>query len=196
MSEWVALTRVTDPTAEPVSLAEAKTHLRVDTTADDALIASLVVAAREAIEEISGRSLMTQTWDLVFDAFPDAPFTVPRPPLASVTHITYTDKDGNESTFASANYVVDTNSEPGRVALATDAEWPSTTLYPIGAVVVRFVAGYGNAGDVPERYLQALKLVIGHWYENREAIATTGAMPKEMPLAVQALLWMNRVKGF
>ena len=189
----MALKLQTAPSVEPVSKAEAKLHLRVDIDTDDDLITALVVAARRYVEAASRRSLITQTWDLVLDTWPESPFEIPRPPLQSITSITYVDDDGDTGTVSSDDYVVDTYSEPGRVALASGASWPGATLQELAGVRVRFVAGFGDAStDVPENYIQAMKLLIGHWYENRKAVETTGAVPKPLELAVQALVWMDR----
>lgn len=194
----MALTVVTAPAVEPVSLTEAKLHCRVDVSTDDDLITALVQAAREIAEDISRRALITQIWKLILDEFPDTDeIKIPLPPLQSVTSITYKDQDGNASTFSSDDYIVNTDSEPGKVVLAYGSSWPSTTLYPTGAVTIQFTAGFGDAStDVPEKYRQAMLLLIGHFYENREAIATTGAVPKEIPFGVEALLWLDRNMGF
>lgn len=191
-------TLVTRPAVEPISLTEAKLHLRVDISNDDSLIQALILAAREMTEDILRRALITQTWDCILDEFPDGDeIVLPLPPLQSVASITYKDQDGDESTFSADDYIVNTDAEPGKVVLAYGASWPSTSLYPTGAVTVQFVAGYGDAStDVPQKYRQAMLLLIAHWYENREAIATTGAVPKEIPLAVESLLWLDRNMGF
>ena len=194
----MALTAVTAPAVEPVSLTEAKLHLRVDVTEDDTLIATLIQAAREMVEGISRRALITQVWKLILDEFPAGDtISIPMPPLQAVASITYKDQDGSASTFSSDDYIVNSDCEPGKVALAYGSSWPSTTLYPTGAVTVQFTAGFGDAStDVPEKYRQALLLLCGHFYENREAIATTGAVPKEVPFGVEALLWLDRNMGF
>jgi uncharacterized phiE125 gp8 family phage protein len=194
----MALTLVTAPAVEPISSAEAKLHLRVDISDDDNLITALIQTAREVAEDISRRALITQTWKLILDEFPKGDeIAIPLPPLQSVTSITYKDQDGTASTFSSDDYIVNTDTEPGKVVLAYGASWPSTTLYPTGAITVQFKAGFGDAStDVPEKYRQAMLLLIGHWYENREAIATTGAVPKEVPFGVEALLWLDRNMGF
>ncbi len=190
----MALVLVTPPSTEPISLSEAKTHLRVENTDDDTFISALITAARETVETITRRALVTQTWDYILDDWPDGDtITLPLPPLQSVVSVTYKDKDGNIQTFANSNYVVDTASEPGRLVLTDDANWPSDELYPAGAITVEFTAGYGAATAVPQSLKQAMLLLIGHWYENREAVAVTGAIPKEMPLAVDALLWPYRM---
>ena len=185
---------VTAPTAEPVTLEEAKNHLRVDITADDTLIESLILVARNVCEGINNHKFVTQTWDIFMDAFPGGnEFILPKSlsPLASVTHIKYTDEDSNQSTFNSSNYAVDIYSDPGRIKLMNDANWPSDTLYEINAVEIRVVVGYGDDADVPQEYKQAILLLLGHWYENREQV-TVGEMAREIPMGVEALLWLDR----
>jgi uncharacterized phiE125 gp8 family phage protein len=154
----MALTVVTEPAVEPVSLAEGKLHLRVDISDDDDLISAMTQTAREVVEGIARRALITQTWKLILDEFPATDeIAIPRPPLQSVASITYKDQDGNASTFSSDDYIVNSDCEPGKVVLAYGSSWPSTTLYPTGAVTVQFTAGFGDAStDVPEKYRQAM----------------------------------------
>ena len=195
----MALVLKTEPAIEPISTAEAKLHLRVDGTDEDSLIASLIVAARGDAETITRRALITQTWELVLDAWPAKDwFEIPLPPLQSVTSIKYTDSDGDEHTFDASNYVVDTDSEPGRVRLVDTADWPTVDLYPLSAIRVQFVAGYGSAGtSVPMRIRQAMYLMIGHYYENREAVInSTGANIQTLPMGVSNLLQTYRMFGF
>lgn len=184
---------VTAPAEEPIALATAKTHLRVDATDDDALITSLIVAARQYAEAVMRRQLVTATWDLALDAWPVGDtITVPLPTLQSVASIKYKDSAGTEATMAATDYIVDTMQEPGRVVLAYGKSWPSVTLYPVSAVTVRFTAGYGAAATVPEAIRQAALLLIGHWYENREAV-NVGNVVTPIPMAVDALLAPYRV---
>jgi len=194
----VALTLVTPPAAEPVSLTEAKAHLRVEITDDDTVITNLITTARVDLENATSRAWITQTWDLVLDDFPASDeIKIPRPPLQSVTSITYKDKDGNSFTFDAANYVVDVDAKPGRVVLADASTWPGATLYPAGAVRVRFVAGYGDADDVPKPLRQALLLLLGHYYENREAVlVSAGINPAVLPLAIDRLIAHYREWSF
>ena len=185
---------VTAPTAEPVTLEEAKNHLRVDITDDDILIESLILVARNVCEGISNHKFVTQTWDIFMDAFPGSnEIILPKSlsPLSSVTHIKYTDEDDNESTFASSNYVVDTYSDPGRIKLDRDSNWPNDTLVVLNGVVIQVVVGYGDDADVPQEYKQAILLLLGHWYENREQV-TVGEVAREIPMGVEALLWLDR----
>ena len=185
---------VTAPTAEPVTLEEAKNHLRVDITDDDTLIVSLILVARNVCEGINNHKFVTQTWNIFMDAFPgNNEFILPKSlsPLASVTHIKYTDEDSIQSTFNSSNYAVDIYSDPGRIKLMSDANWPSDPLYEINAVEIQVVVGYGDDADVPQEYKQAILLLLGHWYENREQV-TVGEMAREIPMGVEALLWLDR----
>lgn len=186
----------TAPAAEPVDLVEAKLHLRVDINNDDTLIEGYILTARRTSEKISNHKFITQTWDIVMDAFPGGDtFTLPKSlsPLASVTHIKYTDEDDNESTFASSNYVVDTYSDPGRIKLDKDSNWPSDTLIELNGVVVRVVVGYGAEDDVPQEFKQAIMLMVGHWYESRESVVVgAGMVATELPMGVEALLWLDR----
>jgi uncharacterized phiE125 gp8 family phage protein len=161
-------TVVTGPVQEPVSLAEAKDHLRVDVTADDVLIDSLVTQSRERCERILGKALYTQTLDYQLDAFPsngfiNLPYT---PPLQSVTSITYVDEDGNSDTVSSDDYIVDTAN--GRLVLKADTDWPVVTLQRVAGVTVRYVAGYTNRAGIPDSVKHVMLLAIGDSYENRE----------------------------
>lgn len=189
----MGLVLVTGPAAEPVTLAEAKAHLRVDIADDDALISSLITAARGQLEGDTRRAFVTQTWDYTLGSFPPArKLDLPLPPLASVTSITYKDAEGNVSTFPSANYVVDTSEVFGRIVLKDGYTWPSTILWPAAAVTVRFVAGYGTAAAVPQTAKQALLLLVGHWYENRETVIAAGVLAREVPMAYERLMWQLR----
>lgn len=193
----MSLTLVTAPVAEPLSTSEAKSHLRVDASTDDTLIGTLIVAARQHVEAFTRRVLITQTWDIVRNSFPPQSFIdLPLPPLQSVTSVKYKDQDGDESTMSSSDYIVDTAVEPGRIVLAWGASWPGVTLYPASPITVRFVAGYGDdADDVPQLVKQAMLMLIGHWYENREAVVV-GSISKEIELATSNLLWPYRVFGW
>ncbi len=179
---------VTAPTIEPVSLAEAKAHMRVDFSDDDDLITALVVAARQQAENHTNRVLLTQTWDWTLDRFPcTRTFEVPRPPLQSVSSITYKDTNGDEQTFSSSKYLVDTGSERGRISLADGESWPATKA-EINAVTIRFIAGYGDtAATVPQQIRQAILMMVGHLYEHRESVAA-GVAATEVPFSTRALL--------
>lgn len=194
----MALTLTSAPATEPITTTEAKSHLRVDGTDEDTLIGALIVAAREFCETYQNRAYVTQTWTLTLDEFPTDGSTwidIPLPPLQSVSSIVYLDAEGTSTTWGTSNYVVDTKSTPGRVALAPDKSWPTTQAGRINAVTITFVAGYGAASDVPDKVKQALYLLAGHWYANREA-EVVGTVVGRIGFAVDALLGQDRVWSF
>lgn len=187
----------TAPTSEPVTLADAKNHLRVDIDDDDALIAGLIVAAREEFENQADKTLFTTTYRLVLDTFPHSYIiSLPRPPLVSVASLVYTLDDDTDVTLPTSDYFVDTNAWPGRVVLRDGYNWPSVTLRESSAVVITYTAGYASTANIPQRYKQAILLLVGHWYENREMVMTSGAVPQTFPMAwdsiVHAAKWEER----
>lgn len=188
------LTVATAPIEEPVTLEEAKLHLRVDHDLDDVLIGGLITAAREWVEAVGAWcTLVTTGYAYTVDAWPsDGVMRLPRPPLQDVTSIVYTDADGIEHTVAVDDYVV--NAATGRVMLTAR---PSETLAAVGGIVVNFVAGYGGAEAVPEAVKAAIKLLIGDWYENREAtLVAQGVSVVALPRGVEALLATMSKRGF
>jgi uncharacterized phiE125 gp8 family phage protein len=173
------------------------------TGADDSLITDLITTARQHVENVLRRSLITQTWDLWLDAFPYRDYIeIPLPPLVSITSIKYYDTANTEYLFplapaaASTAYYVDVISNPGRIGLAYGVQWPQMTLRSYNGVDITFVSGYGAAASVPKAIKQAMLLLIAHFYENREAVTSTGAVPQELKMAVDALLMPYRVFGF
>ena len=163
------LSIVTPPAEEPIDTDEAKAHLRVTGSDDDTYIETLIVSARQWIEQELYRQLVTATWDLVMDEFPSglAPIRIPGAPLVSVTSISYTDAAGDAQSWSADEYVVSTSREPGEIRPAYGQLYPNTRNAP-DVVTVRFVAGYGEAEDVPKLLKSALKLIIGSLYEFRE----------------------------
>lgn len=177
------LTVITPPEEEPVSVATAKTHLRVDTTADDALIETYLKAARELCEGLARRSFVTQTFRLVLDDFPSVPLKLPRPPLQSVDAVTYLDADGNEHDWT--DFTADTGSEPGKVIFNS---LPTASLQESGAVAIEFTAGYESAADLPNVFVMAILQTVANWYELREM----GDVPK----SARSLLMSDRGSFF
>jgi uncharacterized phiE125 gp8 family phage protein len=161
---------ITAPATEPVSLAEAKAHLRVTSSDDDDLITALIVTARGAAEHELQRSLITQTWEKALDMFPEA-IQLLCPPVQSVTSVKYLDVDGVEQTLSSASYTLDnaSDSTPAWLTPAYGYTWPET-YEEVNAVKVRYAAGWASASSVPQPIKQWMKLQIGHWYENRESV--------------------------
>ena len=183
---------VTAPATEPLTTGEVKLHLRVDGATEDALIAMYAKAARMAVEEQCWIALYTQTWDYFLDAWPATnEMELPRPPLQSVTSITYCDSAGVSHTFAAANYRVDTSGLLGRVVLKYGYEWPTETLDPGSPIAVRFVAGYATTVAIPDIAKAAVLLLTGEMYQNREAAGTSQIM--EIP-AIQRVLNLSKVR--
>ena len=189
------LTRiVTPPAIEPISLTEAKKHLRlVITDADaatytdeDAKITALIVSAREYVETVTRRALITQTWDAVIDDFPATKeISLPYPPLQSVTSVSYLNTDGNAASFT--DFTADLFGH--KIKLNYESEWPETRDESV--ITIRFICGYGATADaVPVSIRQAMLLLIGHWHLNPEATALNqrGASTELLPLGVDSLL--------
>ena len=181
------------PTEEPVSLPEAKLHLRVDHDDEDVSIDGLITAAREWFEGEIWQTLVTTTYKYVLDCFPDErQIELPRGPLQSVTSIVYIDEDGNGATFAASNYIVSTAANPGTITLKSSASWPSTTLQEVDGVEITYVAGDGDAAAVRRMDKQAILLLVGHWYENREA--ATERLIRDIPLAVESIVRLRAIR--
>ncbi len=141
----MAIKVITAPASEPVTLAEAKLHLKVDGTDEDSLIQTYIQTAREHIEDTCHRALVTQTLEYVISRWPENDLLeLPRPPLQSVTSIKYKDTTGLvETTWSSGEYVVNADETPGMVVPAYGKSWPTAALYPRAGIRVRYQAGYG-----------------------------------------------------
>jgi uncharacterized phiE125 gp8 family phage protein len=194
----VSLTLVTAPALEPVSLADTKLHLRVDVADDDALIDSLIRAAREYVETFTHRALMPQIWDLKLDGFPSCGvIEFPKAPLVSVTSVTYLDTAGVSQTWSSALYTVDAPSGPmaraGRLVPIYGESFPSTRSI-VNAVTVRFLAGYGATASValplvPASLKAAMKILVATWYGPGRQAVNIGNSVTPIPMTVDALCW-------
>lgn len=191
---WLKL--ITPPAALPVTVAEAKANLIYSASDQDAFIESLIriaVSHLEARNGILGRALITQTWETRLERFPtryNGRIELPFPPLQEVDWIKYLDATGAEQTVAPSTYVVDGQHLIGRVRLAPGQAWPST-LCDETAVRIQFKAGYGDtAATVPPAIKQAILLLVGHWWLNREAVGQAGG---PHAFAVEALTSAFRV---
>lgn len=167
----------TAPSYEPVTLAEAKLHLRVDHSADDTKISGIITQAREQVEKDCRRTLMKTTLRLTLDRFPQygrgGTIRIPNPPLLSVSSITYTDTAGDSQTVAAADYRVDIYKEPGIVEPAYGDSWPATRDQT-GTVIVNYIAGYSSSATestqqaaVPASAKAAILLLVESLYKDR-----------------------------
>lgn len=168
------LQKITLSSEEPISLAEAKLHLRVDSDEDDALISTLISAARQSAEMLTGCQFVTARWQYGMDSFSGANQSIhlPKNPVQSIISIEYLDLSGTLKNLALQDYTVDRNSQPARVAPTFGKSWP-ITLPQLGAVTVTFDAGYGLAADVPEGIKAWIKLRVGSLYACREELSSS-----------------------
>lgn len=183
---------VTAPTSEPVTTAQAKTHLRVNHSDDDTLIDSMISRARVTVEEYTRRQLLTATYKVFLDGWPDV-IKLPRPPLQSVTHVKYYDSTNTLQTWSSANYQVDIYSYPARIVPVQGVSWP--TIYSrLNPIEIQFVCGHLNTGAdlVPYQAVLAMLQLLSHWYEMREA-TISGTIIAEVPMSAQMLMDQIRI---
>lgn len=190
------LSVVTPSTVEPVSIAEVKAHSLIDHNHQDDVIAGFITAARQYCEAYLNRKLTggTNALRLSMDGFCDPRYVncgvieLPQPPLASSTSvaITYTNSTGGTSTFASSDYIVDSYSEPARIAPAWNAIYP-VTQQVMNAVTITYTAGYSTASEVPQGIRTAIKMLAAHWFESREPIIV-GTIVADLPFGLNALL--------
>lgn len=169
----MSLNRISGPTVEPVTLPEAKIHLRVEHDEENALIQQLIVTAREQAEHATCRALTTQTWERVLDAFPvgGGAIELAMPPVQSIASVKLINLQGSIETLAPAAYSLDVDTQPGWLLPAAGYEWPAT-LDAANAVRVRFVCGYGADGSfVPASIRQYILAHVGHWHCHRGAVS-------------------------
>jgi hypothetical protein len=175
----------TEPTSEPITLAEAKSYLRVDSSGDDALITALIVSARKLCEEHTQRAFISQTLTLFLDTFNDyeqplweglrtGPYLenyrnyidLPMPVLTTVNHIKTYDADNVATTFSNTKYFVDDARQPARIVLKNGQNFP-TSLRVANGIEVKYVTGYANANAVPEPIKIGIYQVLTYLYEHR-----------------------------
>ena len=173
---------ITAPTAEPLTLAEAKTHLRVNNTLENDLITALIIAARQFVEGYTWRPLMTQTIDVVFDTITDKTIPINKAPIQSVTSVKYLDLNGTEQTISNSLYVTDLLNSPCRIKLDSIPSIKDT----LNAFKIRTVCGYTSSALIPQTYKSAMLLIIGHLYENKQQAQSQTL--NEIPFGVYTLL--------
>ena len=183
---------ITPPALEPVALADARAHLRLDTDDDDELITAAIAAARVHVEAMTRRCLIEQGWRVYLDRWPKRRIVTLAPaPLVSVEAVTVYDANGDPSVVAAEDYEVDTVAVPGRLVLSGSA--PVAVGRAVNGIEIDLTAGYGPSSiDVPAPLRQAIMMLVAHWYEHRGAVGhdMAGTVP---PLGFDALIAPYRI---
>lgn len=184
----MSLVMTSGPALEPVSLAEAKAHLRVDGSNEDALIQSLVVTSRLHIEAALGLALIAQRWSLFLDRWPKlGRLALPLRPVSAIVAVRLWDAAGASQSLPPEMFILDGYGLPARLATVM-GEPPAEPGRPVNGIEIDFTAGFGEAAvDVPAPVRHALLLLVAHWYENREPVEI-GAGVNAIPTMVSELL--------
>jgi len=181
----------------PISVDDAKSHLRiVDFTGDDTYIGALIDAATTWCEDYCDRTFADKTYTVAFDDFPALRTELPRPPvrlnatvLSATVTISYVDQSGITQTLAwsqsgTQQFRLDRDHVPSLIYPLYLQSWPAVRLDD-KSVQITYLAGYGGAANVPAPAKHAIKMLVGHWYANREAVGSVG---QNVPMGVHALL--------
>jgi uncharacterized phiE125 gp8 family phage protein len=152
-----------------------------------------MVTARDFCEGYQNRAYITQTWEASFDTWPEFPVRLPKGQLQNIVSISYIDVDGNTATLDPLAYICATGDD-GRLTWAYNAQKPTVQLRSIDAVRVRFNCGYGDdAASVPKRVVQAMKMLLLHWFENPGPLNVSKDFVNEVPWTVKTLLDLDRL---
>lgn len=191
---------ITAATTEPISLVEARNHLRVEPFGspevhpDDAQIEMFISAAREWCEQYTGRALAVQTIEMALDAFPDDDIELPLTPTTSITYVKYVNTAGSEITLSNDYYALDDYSKPNWLLLLQGYEWPETSD-GANSVKIKMVVG-NTTSNIPKPIKAAMLLIIGNLYENRQEDLVGGSRVtfNSLPLGVYNLLQPYRLE--
>lgn len=198
-TQRIRLKLKTAPLIDPVTLDEAKNHLRdvVDETIDNDLVKALITVATTMAEDWTRSAFIEQTWVLTLDETPrKAWLELPRGPLSSVVSVKFTTEDGIEKTFSDTLFIVDTSSRkmPGRIALKIGEVWPTDVLQRIDAFRVEYVSGYGvTRASVPAPAKHGINIIVADLYEHRESVADEESQLPEVPFPARKVLSQYRV---
>lgn len=158
----------TAATVEPITPDDVKARSRITTSSEDALLAELIIEARQAAENVAWSRFITQTWDAYYDNFAQLSRRLPYPPLSSVSSVKYTDTDGVLQTVSTDIWEVGDELGVGIVRLKVDQQWPVDVRSHPDSVVVQFVCGYGDPSDVPLSIKAAIVLHVLAAYYHRD----------------------------
>lgn len=191
---WTNLTRVIAPAPVFENNDLINLHARIDSDDEEDILTHYVAAATQAVEGPRGigLALATQTWRQSLAGFPDDGIVIELGPVQTIQSITYIDLDGVQQTLSPADYVYDLDTAPLTILPAYGKTFPQARPQP-GSVKVTFIAGYGDADDVPADLKQAILFMVSHYVENREA--ATEKNSRELPLAVESILSRYRVQS-
>jgi uncharacterized phiE125 gp8 family phage protein len=161
---------IAGPALEPVSLEEAKAHLRLDGEDDDLLLTGAIAAARVHVEAATRKKLIEQSWRVYLDAWPKRRIVgIPVAPLMAVDSVTVYDPEGDPILVDPGDYEADTVSVPGRLVLSSPV--PVLVGRAVNGIEIDVTAGYGPSSiDVPAPLRQAIMMLVAHWYEHRGAV--------------------------
>lgn len=191
------LKRVSAPVDFPVTVCECKADLRVQHSAEDELIGSLIADATDymgAPNGVIGKALITQSWEVSLPAPAcDGKIYLPITPAQSISSIQYYDIDNAIQLLDVADFILIGDEDAATVEPASGVSWPAT-YNRFDAIKITVVVGFGdNKNAVPNSIRRAIRLLVAHWFEHRHA--ATEKPLTEMPLAVQSLVSINR-KGW
>lgn len=190
-----SIKKITDAVSEPVTLAEAKKHLRVDHSDDDTYIETLITASRQSLEISTSRSLgASQVYEAAYENFPVYynKMLVPNPPLVSVDSIKYYPQNNVLATVNSNEYIVDSSGNGvAYISMLDQFSLPTLSLDYLCPVVVRFTAGYTS---LPKPLHQAILLLVAHYYDTREPISFA-SVPKMVQRSVDFIANQYKVRS-
>lgn len=166
------LLQLAAPTTFGVTLPEVQAHVRSTESAEASYLTTLIARAQSAIENRYGIAVTEQSWKLTLDEFPqasDGRILLPRPPVIEITEIKYVGGAGTEVALLTSDYQLDADSWPGRLYPPVSGSWPAAKAGVPSSVRIKYKAGFkGPDRPLPTAISQAMLLLIGHWYENRE----------------------------
>lgn len=178
------LTRTVAPASGIVALQDMRDHLRVVDSAEDFYISTLILAASETVEEMTGRAVVTQTWAMALPSASGAVY-LPKSPVQSVTSITYYDANNVSQSAVVADFYLMNDGDQAWLEPKPGKSWPTTYDRP-DAITITFVAGYSS---IPSALKHATMLLVSQWFDNRNA-AGEG---REVPFSVTHLVGLHRV---